>query len=57
MTNDENSDLIGGYKSDDSSIEGGDEVTVLVCDKIKRPEIGVDSYYLLPVWNSFCVYK
>ena len=38
MTNDENSDLIGGYKSDDSSIEGGDEVTVLVCDKIKRPE-------------------
>ena len=35
MTNDENSDLIGGYKSDDSYIDGEDEVTVLVCDEIK----------------------
>ena len=38
MTDDENSDLIGGYKSDESSIEGEDEVTVIVCDEIKIPE-------------------
>ena len=35
MTNDEISDLISGYKSDESSIEGEDNVTVLVCDEIK----------------------
>ena len=34
--NDEISDLIGGYKSDDSYIEGEDEVTVLFCDEIKN---------------------
>ena len=35
-SNDEISDLIGGYKSDDSYIEGEDEVTVLLCDEIKN---------------------
>ena len=38
MTNDEMSDLISGYQSDDSSIGGEDKATVLVCDKIKNPE-------------------
>ena len=33
MTDDDLSDLIGEYKSDESSTEGGDEVTVLVCEK------------------------
>ena len=31
------SDLIGGYKSDNFSIEGEDEATVLVYDEIKNP--------------------
>ena len=35
MTNDEMSDLICGYESDNSSIEGEDEVIVLFFDEIK----------------------
>ena len=38
MNNDEMSDLIDGYKSDNYSIEREDEVTVLVRDEVKYPE-------------------
>ena len=38
MTNSEIDDLIGGYDSDGSSIEGEDEVTVIVCGEIKNPK-------------------
>ena len=35
MTGDEMSDIIGGYKTDDSSTEVEDKLTVLVCGEIK----------------------
>ena len=38
MINDKMSDLIGGYKSDESSIVKKYEVTVPVYGEIKRPE-------------------
>ena len=44
------SDLIGGYKSDRYSIEGEDEVTVLVCDEIKNPE--EDKYTYVSIVKS-----
>ena len=34
MTNDEMSDLIGGYESENSSIEGENEVEVIIGDNI-----------------------
>ena len=45
MTDDEMSDLIGGYGSDDLSTEVKCEVTVIVCDKIKNTEEEKYTYF------------
>ena len=53
MTDDEMSDLIGGYKSYDYSTEGEDEVTVIDYEKKRNTE--EENYTYVSTVNSLSV--
>ena len=50
MKNDEISDIIVGYKSDEPFTKGKDEARVIVCDEIKSPE--ENKYTYVSIVNS-----